>query len=96
MKRYNGKPRGRVNMGGATHEKDRERLKRLGKNYNSIDFLMTDQMNESNYSDRSTPIGTLEVGNVSIDLTWSECSKIMETLEAAQQTHRQKIRLGLF
>jgi len=83
-------------MGGATHEKDRERLKRLGKNYNSIDFLMTDQMNESNYSDRSIPIGTLEVGNVSIDLTWSECSKIMETLETAQQTHRQKIRLGLF
>jgi hypothetical protein len=96
MKRYNGKPRGRVNMGGATHEKDRERLKKLGKNYNSIDFLMTDQMNESNYSDRSIPIGTLEVGNVSIDLTWSECSKIMETLETAQQTHRQKIRLGLF
>jgi len=96
MKRYNGKPRGSVNMGGATHEKDRERLKRLGKNYNSIDFLMTDQMNESNYSDRSIPIGTLEVGNVSIDLTWSECSKIMETLETAQQTHRQKIRLGLF
>ena len=83
-------------MGGATHEKDRERLKKLGKNYNSIDFLMTDQMNESNYSDRSIPIGTLEVGNVSIDLTWAECSKIMETLETAQQTHRQKIRLGLF
>lgn len=83
-------------MGGATHEKDRERLKKLGKNYNSIDFLMTDQMNESNYSDRSIPIGTLEVGNVSIDLTWSECSKIMETLETAQLTHRQKIRLGLF
>jgi len=83
-------------MGGATHEKDRERLKKLGKNYNSIDFLMTDEMNESNYSDRSIPIGTLEVGNVSIDLTWSECSKIMETLETAQQTHRQKIRLGLF
>jgi len=53
-------------------------------------------LSESNYSDRSIPIGTLEVGSVSIDLTWSECSKIMETLETAQQTHRQKIRLGLF
>lgn len=96
MKRYNGKPRGYVNHGGASTEKDRERLRKLGKNYNSIDFAMTDKMNESNYSDRSIPIGTLEVGSVSIDLTWSECSKIMETLEAAQQTHRQKIRLGLF
>ena len=57
MKRYNGKPRGYVNHGGASTEKDRERLRKLGKNYNSIDFAMTDKMNESNYSDRSIPIG---------------------------------------
>lgn len=96
MRKYNGKPRGRVNHGGATNEKDRERLRKLGKNYNSIDFLMSDNLNESNYTDKSQPIGTLEIGNVSVDLTWSECAKIMETLENAQLTHRQKIRLGLF
>lgn len=96
MKKYNGKPRSYVNHGGASTEKDRERLRKLGKNYNSIDFAMTNQMNESNYSDKSIPIGTLEVGKFSVDLTWSECSKIMETLQDAQLTHRQKIRLGMF
>ena len=30
---------GRVNMGGATHQKDRDKLKQLGKNYNSIDKM---------------------------------------------------------
>ena len=74
MKKYNVKPRGYVNHGGASTEKDRERLRKLGKNYNSIDFGMSTQMNE----------------------TWSECSKIMETLQDAQLTHRQKIRLGMF
>lgn len=96
MKRYNGKPRSYVNHGGASTEKDRERLRKLGKNYNSIDFAMTNEMNESNYSDKSIPIGALEVGNLKVDLTWSECSKIIETLEDAKLTHRQKIRLGLF
>ncbi len=96
MKKYNVKPRGYVNHGGASTEKDRERLRKLGKNYNSIDFGMSTQMNESNCSDRSIPIGTLEVGNFSVDLTWSECSKIITTLEDAQLTHRQKIRLGMF
>ena len=96
MKKYSGKPRGRVNHGGATHDKDRERLRKLGKNYNDIDFAMSENLNESNYGDKSLPIGTLEIGNFSVDLTWAECTKVAETLEAAQLTHRQKIRLGLF
>lgn len=48
MKRYSGKPRGRVNMGGATHQKDRDKLKQLGKNYNSIDFEMSSNLTEAN------------------------------------------------
>jgi len=91
-----GKPRGRVNQGGATHEKDRERLAKLGKNYNSIDFVMSNSLTDYNFSDKSMPIGTLEVGRTSIELTWSECNKIMEILKDAQTTHRQKIKLGMF
>ena len=63
MKRYSGKPRGRVNQGGATHQKDRDKLKQLGKNYNSIDFEMSEHLTEANYKDKSRPIGTLVVGN---------------------------------
>ena len=96
MKRYSGKPRGRVNMGGATHDKDRERLRSLGKNYNSIDFEMSDMITESNYKDKSQPIGTLVIGNRSVDLTWSECNKLMQTLTDAQLIHGRKIQMGLF
>ena len=91
-----GKSRSRVNQGGATQEKDRERLAKLGKNYNSIDFAMSNSLTDYNFSDKSTPIGTLEVGRTTIELTWSECNKIMETLKDAQATHRQKIKLGMF
>lgn len=96
MKRYSGKPRGRVNQGGATHDKDREKLKQFGKNYNSIDFEMSDRITESNYKDKANPIGTLVVGNQRIDLTWSECNKVFSTLLDAQNTHKRKIQLGMF
>jgi len=96
MKRYSGKPRGRVNGYGATNEKDRERLKKLGKNYNSIDFELSDKINITNYKDRSIPIGDLVVGDKKVELTWSECNKIITTLEDAKSTHHRKIQLGLF
>ena len=96
MKRYSGKPRGRVNQGRATHQKDRDKLKQLGKNYNSIDFEMGEQLTEANYKDKSRPIGTLVVGSQRVDLTWSECNKIFSTLLDAQQVHRRKIQLGMF
>jgi len=83
-------------MGGATHDKDRERLKSLGENYNSIDFEMSDNLTEANYKDKSQPIGTLVIGNRSVDLTWSECSKLMHTLSDAQLIHKRKIQMGLF
>ncbi len=97
MKRYSGKPRGRVNQGGATHKKDADKLnKNFGKNYNSIDFEMGEHLNEANYKDKSRPIGTLVVGSQRVDLTWSECNKIFTTLLDAQQIHRRKIQLGMF
>tara|TARA_B110000305_G_scaffold151643_1_gene168224 strand:+ start:204 stop:500 length:297 start_codon:yes stop_codon:yes gene_type:complete len=97
MKAYSGKPRGRVNQGGATHKKDADKLNQsFGKNYNSIDFEMSSHLSEANYKEKTNPIGTLVVGNQRVDLTWSECNKIFTTLLDAQQTHRRKIQLGMF
>tara|TARA_B100000768_G_C11017052_1_gene264527 strand:+ start:194 stop:487 length:294 start_codon:yes stop_codon:yes gene_type:complete len=96
MKRYNGKPRGTVNQGGATHAKDRKKFESMGKNYNSIDFEMSSNINERNYKERSNPIGDLVVGGKRVELTWSECNKIITTLEDAKSTHHRKIQLGLF
>ena len=96
MKRYNGKPRGTVNQGGATHHKDRKKFESMGKNYNSIDFEMSENLRLDNYKERSNPIGDLVVGGKRVELTWSECNKIITTLEDAKSTHHRKIQLGLF
>jgi len=96
MKRYSGKPRGLINQGGATHQKDRDKLKQYGKNYNSIDFEMSDKITLANYKERSNPIGDLLVGGKRVELTWAECNKIITTLEDAKTSHQRKIQLGLF
>jgi len=96
MKRYSGKPRGTVNQGGATHHKDRKKFEAMGKNYNSIDFELSDKVNIGNYKDRSNPIGDLVVGGKRVELTWAECNKVITTLEDAKSTHHRKIQLGLF
>jgi hypothetical protein len=96
MKKYSSKPRGRVNQGGSTNEKDMVRFAKLGENYNSIDFHMNDAVTKSNYTKKDLPIGELQIGNRFVELTWSECSKLIETLQLAQLTHNQKIRLGVF
>jgi len=96
MQRYSGKPRGLINQGGATHQKDRDKLKQNGKNYNSIDFEMSDKITLANYKERSNPIGDLLVGGKRVELTWSECNKIITTLEDAKTSHQRKIQLGLF
>ena len=36
------------------------------------------------------------IGNRSVDLTWSECNKLMQTLSDAQLIHKRKIQMGLF
>lgn len=76
--------------------KTQERFDKLGKNYSSINFEMSNSITETNVKDRSTSIGNLIVGNRNIELTYSECNKVMEVLLDAQHTIRQKQKLGMF
>jgi len=76
--------------------KTQERFDKLGKNYSSINFEMSNSITETNVKDRSTSIGNLMVGNRNIELTYSECNKVMEVLLDAQHTIRQKQKLGMF
>ena len=76
--------------------KTQERFDKLGKNYSSINFEMSNSVTETNVKDRSTSIGNLIVGNRNIELTYSECNKVMEVLLDAQHTIRQKQKLGMF
>jgi hypothetical protein len=76
--------------------KTQDRLNKLGKNYSSINFEMSNSLTEINVKDRSTAIGSLIVGNNQVELTYSECNRVMEILLDAQSTIRQKQKLGMF
>jgi len=76
--------------------KNQGRLNKLGKNYSSINFEMSNSITEANVKDKSTAIGSLIVGNHQIELTYSECNRVMEILLDAQTTVRQKQKLGIF
>ncbi len=76
--------------------KTQERFDKLGKNYSSINFEMSNSVTETNVKNRSTVIGSLIVGKHHVELTYSECNRVMEMLVDAQTTIRQKQKLGMF
>lgn len=90
------KPKSYVNQSFGVNAKDKERLDKLGKNFSSIDFEISDSLSEHNIGGKATPIGKLLVGNQKIELTYSECNKIITTLADAQLIIKQKQKLGIF
>jgi len=85
-----------INQSFTIDAKTKEKFAKLGKNYHSIDFEISQNLSEYNVDDKSNPIGTLFVGNTKIELTHSECNKIIATLEDATIIAKQKKRLGIF
>jgi len=90
------KPKSYVNQSFGIDEKSKKRFEKLGKNYNSIDFEISDSLTESNINTKTNPIGKLIVGNQRVELTYSECNKIISTLSDAQLIIKQKQKLGIF
>ena len=67
--------------------------KKHGKNFSTIDFELNEKYN---YEDTSAqPIGSLIVGNRSIQLSFGEISKVLETLVDAKDVFKTRYRLGL-
>tara|TARA_R110000772_G_scaffold18669_3_gene52744 strand:+ start:233 stop:514 length:282 start_codon:yes stop_codon:yes gene_type:complete len=85
-----------VNQPTELDKKTQERFDKLGKNYSSINFEMSNSITETNVKDKSTVIGSLIVGSRYVELTYSECNRVMEMLLDAQTTVRQKQKLGMF
>jgi hypothetical protein len=90
------KPKSYINQSFAIDDSTKQRFEKLGKNYNSIEFELSDSLTENNIGTKTTPIGKLLVGNQKIELTYSECNKIIATLVDAQLIIKQKQKLGIF
>lgn len=92
----NSKPKSYVNQSFGVDDKAKQRFEKLGKNYNSIEFEISNALSEHNIANKATTIGKLTIGNREIELTYSECNKIISTLSDAQLTVKQKQKLGIF
>lgn len=90
------KPKSYVNQSFAIDNQTKQSFNKLGKHYSSIDFELSNLICESNIGNKSTPIGNLIVGDRKIELTYSECNRIISTLMDAQLIFKQQKKLGIF
>ena len=89
---------GYINQSFAIPVKAKEKQKRYGRNYSSIDFeIVADEILEGKVLTNPEPvIGKLEVGNYKIAMTYSECARTIETLVHTLETYEKSYRMGSF
>tara|TARA_R110002126_G_scaffold209411_2_gene356010 strand:- start:412 stop:693 length:282 start_codon:yes stop_codon:yes gene_type:complete len=73
---------------------------RFGQNYFKIDFLLNTEQSEIKYetegkSRRYYPIGELQIGDRTIQMTLKEIEKLKETIYEAELTYHRMYKLGL-
>lgn len=85
-----------INHAYSIPEGAKEKQKRLGKYYSSIDFYIRESITEEEvFADKQPTIGHLEIGSLKPELTFSECTRIIETLVDALETYEKKYKFGL-
>ena len=65
------------------------RQQRYGKLWNQIDFYVKEELRgdgKDGYNNKT--IGELVIGNLRVKLTWTECTKLQETLATAKEAFK--------
>ena len=71
-------------------------LDRYGKLWNTIEFSLEGARRNQKAKAEGVPvIGTLSIGGKSFDITWTEATRIMETLQDAKHQYNVAERLGM-
>ena len=91
--KHKGNYRSSINQTAAMDEK---KLKHLGKNYTSIDFAIRESVNPDDfkYAKMKPIVGTFQIGNKHVDVTYSELNQIMRTAQTSMQACDMAYRLG--
>lgn len=85
-----------VNHAYGIPESAKEKQKRYGKYFSSIDFsIRTDITEEEVFQPQQPTIGHLEIGSLKPELTYSECTRIIETLYDALEAYEKKYKFGM-
>ena len=85
-----------INHAYGISEGAKEKQKRLGKYYSSIDFYLREDVTEEEvFAEKQPTIGHLEIGSLKPELTYSECTRIIETLVDALEAYEKKYRFGM-
>jgi|TARA_R110001592_G_scaffold119027_5_gene321802 hypothetical protein len=76
---------------------DEKKVKRLGKNYSSIDFDLKENLTAEAYVTKGdyTPVGEFTIANKYFPVTIKELEKIEQTAKEARSALVQAYRLGL-
>ena len=84
---------GRINN---AYAYDKERARRMGKLYSTIDFNVNDIISGELFA--SVPdkpiVGALEIGGKSFKMTYQEIDAVISTLQDAKRAVEMKYRLG--
>ena len=69
---------------------------RYGKLWNTIGFNLEGARRNQASKQAGVPIiGTLEIGNKSFDITWTEANRLIDTLNDAKHQYNVAERLGM-
>ena len=76
---------------------DRFKDSKFGRFFWDIDFKLNEELTKFDIErrDQRPIIGNLILGNSEFEMTYSECNRIIETLQNAMHAHNQKVKLGL-
>ena len=71
-------------------------LDRYGKLWNTIEFSLEGARKNQHAKSEGVPvIGTLSIGGKKFDITWTEASRIMDTLQDAKHQYNVAERMGM-
>ena len=69
---------------------------RYGKLWNTIEFSLEGARKNAQSKAEGIPvIGTLKIGGKSFDITWTEATRLMETLQDAKHQYNVAERMGM-
>jgi hypothetical protein len=77
---------------------NQKKVKRYGQYYGSIDFECNPDITAKSFKDdlRNITAGTFEISSRRYKLTWAEMTRIIETLQDAQEALIKSYRYGTY
>ena len=77
---------------------DQKKVRRYGRYYGTVDFECNPDITAKQFKDdlKNITAGQFEIGGKKFDITWAEMTRIIETLQDAQEALVKSYRYGAY